>query len=132
MYTSKIARWHWDFSTFWQVIWQEDETAFWWAKGAHCWFCVGLDGGPRSFSYGFPASSSVRFHGVGGWVKPGQGSTDSAKQKLLSLKSATAKQEFSAYFLQERRPCLDLRPGRRADYGHAMQVSETLPFRQCL
>jgi hypothetical protein len=65
MYTSKIARWHWDFSTFWQVIWQEDETAFWWAKGSHCWFCVGLDGriSPRIDAAGIYDESFSAKHG---------------------------------------------------------------------
>ena len=44
MNKSRVARWHWDFSCFQHLIWQEDETAFWWTKASRRWFCVGLDG----------------------------------------------------------------------------------------
>jgi hypothetical protein len=62
MYKSKLARFHWDFSRFGHLVWQQDETAFWWAKGTHRWYCVGLDGrnspavdAPGPFAEGFAA-----------------------------------------------------------------------------
>ena len=41
---SRLARWHGDFSDVRALVWQEDETAFWWTKESSRWFCVGLDG----------------------------------------------------------------------------------------